>query len=315
MDSISDLSFFVQLVQQGSLTALARELGVTPPAVTIRLARMEARLGVRLLNRTTRRLSVTQEGELYLSNGSRLLNELEELDRMVSSSRAVPKGLLRVNATFGFGRRHIAPAVSAFARRYAEVEVQLTLTDRSINLADQAYDVGIWFGQLPDSRMVARKIAANRRFLCASSDYLAKAGSPATPRDLQNHACIVLRENDSAYGTWHLTRGRKQETVKVRGPLSSNDGETALIWALDGHGILMRSEWDVQSHLRSGALKLVLPDWSLPSADVYAVCGERMNLSAKVSALIDFLAQWFARATNDMEDAAGPAGISAGIWG
>jgi DNA-binding transcriptional LysR family regulator len=234
---------------------------------------------------------------------------------MVSSSRAVPKGLLRVNATFGFGRRHIAPAVSAFARRYAEVEVQLTLTDRSINLADQAYDVGIWFGQLPDSRMVARKIAANRRFLCASPDYLAKAGTPATPRDLQSHACIVLRENDSAYGTWHLTRGRKQETVKVRGPLSSNDGETALIWALDGHGILMRSEWDAQSHLRSGALKLVLPDWSLPSADVYAVYGERMNLSAKVSALIDFLAQWFARPSNDEEDAAGPAGLSAGIWG
>jgi DNA-binding transcriptional LysR family regulator len=315
MDSISDLSFFVQLVQQGSLTALARELGVTPPAVTIRLARMEARLGVRLLNRTTRRLSVTQEGELYLSNGTRLLAELEELDRMVSSSRAIPKGLLRVNATFGFGRRHIAPAVSAFARRYAEVEVQLTLTDRSINLADQAYDVGIWFGQLPDSRMVARKIASNHRFLCASPDYLEKAGTPQTPRDLQSHACIVLRENDSAYGTWHLTRGRKQETVKVRGSLSSNDGETALIWALDGHGILMRSEWDVQAHLRSGALQLVLPDWSLPSADVYAVYGERMNLSAKVSALIDFLAEWFAQGADEGPTDTPPSGTPLGIWG
>ena len=314
MDSISDLAFFVQLVKQGSLSALARELGVTPPAISVRLARMETRLGVRLLNRTTRRLSVTQEGELYLSNGTRLLVELEELDRMVSSSRAIPKGLLRVNATFGFGRRHIAPAVSAFARRYAEVDVQLTLTDRSINLADQAYDVGIWFGQLPDSRMVARKIAANRRFLCASPEYLEKAGVPATPRDLQSHQCIVLRENDAAYGTWHLSRGRKQETVKVRGSLSSNDGETALIWALAGHGVLMRSEWDVQAHLRSGALQMVLPDWSLPSADVYAVYGERMNLSAKVSALIDFLVDWFAQVADKPPVEGAPLASARGTW-
>ncbi|HEY4350203.1 MAG TPA: LysR family transcriptional regulator [Paraburkholderia sp.] len=295
MDSISDLAFFVQLVKHGSLSALARELGVTPPAVTARLARIETRLGVRLLNRTTRRISVTQEGELYLSHGARLLVDLEELDRMVSSARAIPKGLLRVNATFGFGRRHIAPAVSAFVRRYAEVEVQLTLTDRSINLAEQAYDVGIWFGQVPDSRLVARKIAPNRRFLCASPEYLEKAGMPATPRDLHSHQCIVLRENDAAYGTWHLSRGRKQETIKVRGALSSNDGETALLWALDGHGVLMRSEWDVQAHLRSGTLRIALPDWSLPSADIYAVYGERMNVSAKVVAFVDFLADWFAR--------------------
>jgi DNA-binding transcriptional LysR family regulator len=257
---------------------------------------MEARLGVRLLNRTTRRISVTQEGELYLSHGARLLLEFEELDRMVSSARAVPKGLLRVNATFGFGRRYIAPAVSAFARRYAEVEVQLTLTDRSIRLADEAYDVGIWFGDVPDSRLVARKIAPNRRFLCASPDYLERAGVPMAPRDLHGHQCIVLRENDAAYGTWHLSRGRKQETIKVRGALSSNDGETALVWALDGHGVLMRSEWDVDPYLRSGALQIVLPDWTLPAADVHAVYGERLNVSAKVVAFVDFLAEWFGHA-------------------
>jgi LysR family transcriptional regulator, transcriptional activator for dmlA len=302
VDSISDLAFFVQLVKHGSLSALARELGVTPPAVTARLARMETRLGVRLLNRTTRRISVTQEGELYLSHGARLLLEFEELDRMVSSARAVPKGLLRVNATFGFGRRHIAPAVSEFARRYAEVEVQLTLTDRSIRLADEAYDVGIWFGDVPDSRLVARRIAPNRRFLCASPTYLARAGVPATPRDLHGHQCIVLRENDAAYGTWHLRRGRKDETIKVRGALSSNDGETALVWALDGHGVLMRSEWDVYTHLRSGALQLVLPEWSLPGADVHAVYGERLNVSAKVVAFVDFLVEWFGHAVDQMEE-------------
>jgi LysR family transcriptional activator of dmlA len=297
MDSVSDLSFFVQLVRHGSLSALARDLGVTPPAVTTRLARIEQRLGVRLLNRTTRRLSVTQEGEMYLASGAQLLAELEDLERSVSSRRAVPRGLLRVNATFGFGRRHIAPVISAFAGEFTEVEVQLTLTDRAMKLTDEAYDVGIAFGPPPDSRLVARKIAPNRRFLCAAPRYLEQIGMPATPRDLQRFQCIVLRESDAAFGTWHLHRGRKQETVKVRGALSTNDGETALSWALDGHGILMRSEWDVHAYLQSGALKLVLPEWSLPSADVYAVYGERLTLSAKVSAFVDYLAEWFAQGT------------------
>ncbi|TDY37029.1 LysR substrate binding domain-containing protein [Paraburkholderia rhizosphaerae] len=119
---------------------------------------------------------------------------------------------------------------------------------------------------------------------------------PAAPRDLHGHLCIVLRENDVAYGTWHLSCGRKQETIKVRGALSSNDGETALVWALDGHGVLMRSEWDVYPHLRSGALEIVLPEWSLPGADVHAVHGERLNASAKVVAFVDFLAEWFGHA-------------------
>jgi LysR family transcriptional activator of dmlA len=296
MDTISDLAFFVQLVKCSSLTALARDMGITPPAVSTRLAQMEKRLGVRLLNRTTRRLSTTAEGDLYLSRGSRLLAELEELDQMVSNSRAIPKGLLRASASFGFGRRHIAPAVSEFVEQCPEVQVQLTLTDRAVKLMDEAFDVGIFFGTPPDSRVVARKIASNQRFLCAAPSYIASRGTPATPRDLQKHECIVLRESDAAYGTWHLRRGHRHETVKVRGALSSNDGETALGWALDGHGIVMRSEWDVHPHLLSGALQLVLPNWALPDADIFAVYPERANLSAKVTAFIDFLVAWFARA-------------------
>ncbi|CAJ0680592.1 LysR family transcriptional regulator [Ralstonia mannitolilytica] len=295
MDRVSDLEFFTRLVRQGSLAALARELGVTPPAVTARLAQLEKRLGVRLLNRTTRRLSVTHEGEIYLATGARLLEELEALEQAVSSSRGTPKGLLRVNATFGFGRRHIAPAIVEFARRYPEVEVQLELTDRSVNLADKAFDIGIWFGTVPDSRMVARKLVSNRRLLCASPGYLARAGVPQVPRDLQSHACIVLRESDAAYGTWYLTRGSKHETVKVRGPLSTNDGETGVLWALAGYGILMRSEWDIHAQVRDGRLVPVLTDWTLPVADVFAVYPERANLSAKVSAFIDFLSEWFQR--------------------
>ena len=295
MDRVSDLEFFTQLVKQGSLAALARELGVTPPAITARLAQLEKRLGVRLLNRTTRRLSVTHEGEIYLATGARLLEELQELEQTVSSSRGTPKGLLRINATFGFGRRHVAPAIVEFARRYPEVEVQLELTDRSVNLTDKAFDIGIWFGTVPDSRMVARKIVSNKRMLCASPDYLRRAGIPQVPRDLQSHQCIVLRESDAAYGTWYLTRGSRQETIKVRGVLSTNDGETGVLWALAGYGILMRSEWDIHEHVRAGRLVPVLADWALPVADIFAVYPERANLSAKVSAFIDFLTEWFGK--------------------
>jgi LysR family transcriptional activator of dmlA len=289
MDAVSDLEFFVKLVKHGSLSALARDIGVTPPAVSARLAQMERRLGVRLLNRTTRRLSMTHEGEQYLTTGSKLLSALQELDRTISSSRATPKGLLRVNATFGFGRRHIAPAIAAFHRQYPDVEVQLELTDRPLNLAETAFDVGVRFGEIPDSRLIARKVATNRRMVCASPIYVRAKGEPVTPRDLQRHQCIVLRENDTAYGTWHFSKGKRHETVKVHGVLSSNDGEATLVWALDGQGILMRSEWDATTYLQSGRLKQLLPDWSLPPADIYAVYPERLNLTAKVTAFVEFL--------------------------
>jgi DNA-binding transcriptional LysR family regulator len=294
MDAVSDLAFFALLIKQGSLAAVARELGVTPPVVTKRLAALEQRLGVRLLNRTTRRMSVTHEGEVYLSNGARILADIEELEMKVVSSRAEPKGLLRVNASFGFGRRHIAPAVAAFARRHPEVEVQLQMTERPMNLVDAAYDVGIRIGELPDARITARKIASNRRLLCASPLYLDKAAAPLTPNDLQRRDCIVIREDEAAYGVWQLNNGRRQETVKVRGTLSTNDGETALAWALEGYGILMRSQWDAAPYLRSGRLVPVLEEWSLPAADIFAVYPQRLNLSAKVGAFVDFLAQRFA---------------------
>ncbi|SAK80886.1 LysR family transcriptional regulator [Caballeronia calidae] len=296
MNSIADLEFFARLVTQGSLSALARDLGVTPPAVSARLSQLEKRLGVKLLNRTTRRLAMTQEGELYLGTGSRLLEQVQELERMVSSSRDLPRGLLKVNATFGFGRRQIAPALSAFRRAYPEVEVQLDLTDRPMNLAEFAFDVGIRFGELPDMRVVGRKIAANRRFVCASPAYLKAHGTPKEPDDLRGHHCIVLRENDTAYGTWHFTKGKRHETVKVHGTMSSNDGEATLRWALDGHGVLVRSEWDAEPFIDTGALKRVLADWSMPPADIYAIYPERLNLSAKVRVFVEFLEQYLKRA-------------------
>jgi DNA-binding transcriptional LysR family regulator len=293
MDAFSDLAFFSVVVKHGTLAAAAQQIGVSPPAVSKRLAALERRLGVRLLHRTTRRLGLTPEGETYLVEGQRVLAELEALERTVAGARAAPKGLLRVNATLGFGRKHIAPRLSRFVRRFPDVEVQLHLSDRPINLVEQGFDLQIRFGELPDARLTARLLAHNRRMLCASPNYLRRAGAPASPRDLARHACLFIRESDETFGTWHLRSGARTETVKVRGPLASNDGECVLGWALDGHGILMRSLWEAAPILRSGKLRPVLSDWSLPPADIYAVFPTRSHLSAKTRALVDFLLDAF----------------------
>ncbi|MEX8495384.1 LysR family transcriptional regulator [Sphaerotilus sp.] len=292
MNGDLELGFFCLLVKQGSLAATARELNLTPPAVSRRLALLEERLGVRLLNRTTRRISLTSEGEVYFVHAQRILGDIIDMERLVSSSRDAPRGLLRVNAPLGFGRSYIGPAVSAFTKTYPAVEVQLHLTDRPISLPDESIDVSIHFGEMPDSRLVARKIASNRRMLVASPSYLQTEGIPTHPHDLTQHRCIVLRQNSGAYGNWRLNQGERAETIKVHGKLSTNDGEVALNWALDGHGILMRAEWDVAKYLRSGRLQQVLADYATPPADIHAVFTERLNLSAKVTCFVDHLREY-----------------------
>lgn len=293
MSAPSDLNFFSTLVKTGSLSATARDFDVTPSAASKWLSQLEQRLGVRLVNRTTRRIALTSEGEVYLAEGRRILAEIDELEQTVASTRAAPKGLLKVNATLGFGRSYIAPAVSRFAREYPDLEVQLLLTDRPLNLAEEAIDIGIRFGEPPDSRVVARKIANNRRRIFAAPDYLKRHGRPLLPNDLARHNCLILRQDDTAFGLWRFTRGRQSQTVKVRGSMSSNDGEVVLNWALDGHGILMRAEWDATRFLRNGRLEVILEDFELPPADIYAVYPQKHNLAAKVRVFIDFLIQNF----------------------
>ncbi|MFY2988639.1 LysR substrate-binding domain-containing protein, partial [Achromobacter xylosoxidans] len=277
-----------------NLSTVARQLDLTPPATTKRLAQLEARLGVRLVNRTTRSISLTPEGETYLHYATRILADVREMEEVVSSSGSVPKGLLRINATLGFGRTAIAPIVSEFALHHPQVEVQLDVTDRPIDLVESGVDLGIRFGALPDQRLVARRVLSNRRFLCAAPRYLARHGTPASLRDLADHQCIIHRQNEDAYGVWRFTRDGRAETVKVHGALSSNDGDIVLNWALDGHGILVRSEWDLAKYLESGRLRVVLPEFILPSADLFVYYPSKRDLSARTRAFIDFLMARFA---------------------
>ena len=290
----ADLGFFSTLASAGSLSAAARELGVTTPAVSKHLAQMESRLGVALVTRTTRRMSLTPEGELYLENARRILGEIDGMAELLGVSKGVPKGLLRVNATLGFGRSHVAPLISRFVRKHPEVEVQLQLSVNPPPLTEDAFDVCIRFGAPPDTRVIARHIAPNRRLLCAAPAYLAKRGIPKVPNDLTKHNCIGIRQGEEAYGVWRLTNGRARsahtEAVKIRGNLTTNDGEIAVNWALDGHGILMRAEWDIERYLRNGRLVHVLPQFHTPDADIHAVYPQRHQLAARVRAFVDYVA-------------------------
>ena len=291
------MAFFSLLARCGSFSGAARELDVTTPAVSKRLAQMEARLGVQLLHRTTRRIGLTPEGEVYLAHARRILADIDDMERLVSSAMAAPKGLLRVNATLGFGRSHVAPLISRFVKLHPEVQVQLQLSVNPPPLGEDAFDVCVRFGEPPDTRVVARKIAPNRRLLCATPAYLAKHGMPKVPHDLTHHNCIGIRQGDEAYGIWRLSSGKRTETVKVRGNLSTSDGEIAVNWALDGHGIVMRAEWDIARYLRSGRLRQVLQHYQMPPADIHAVYPQRHQLSARVRTFVDFLASHFEKSS------------------
>ena len=296
----TDLGFFATLAASPSLSAAARELGISTAAVSRHLAQIEARLGVLLVNRTSRRMGLTPEGEVFLEHARRILGEIDDLDQLLADARGTPKGLLRVNATLGFGRLHVAPVTSRYVASHPGVDVQLQLSVSPPPVTDDLYDVCVRFGEPADGRVIARRLAGNRRLLCASPRYLAAHGVPQTPDDLRRCNCITIRQGDDAYGTWRLSDARApstgEETVKVRGNLTTNDGEIAVHWALDGHGILLRAEWDIARYLQSGRLVQVLPDYRTPDADIYCVYPRRHQLSQRVRTFVDFLAHAFATA-------------------
>jgi len=298
----TDLSFFLVLAAAGSLSAAARELGVTPAAVSKHLSQMESRAGVPLVNRTTRRMMLTPDGEVYLEHARRIQSEIDALGELLGNSQQTPKGLLRVNATLGFGRSHVAPAISRFVSLYPEVSVQLQLSVTPPPLTDDVFDVCIRFGEPPDTRVFARRLAANKRILCAAPSYLASRGAPSTAHELMGHNCISVRQGDEAYGVWRLTSvkssAKETEAIRVHGNLTTNDGEIAVRWALEGHGILMRAQWDIKHHLANGSLVQVLPDYETPNADIFAVYSQRHQMSARIRTFVDCIASDFALISN-----------------
>lgn len=286
----SDFAFFRLLARSASLTDAARSLSMTPSAVSRRLGAIETRLGVQLVLRNTRSMRLTPEGERYLEAAEAILAETERLEADIASR---PLGRLRICASFGFGRTHIAPVVADFARANPDVRVDLTLTDRPVSIIEEGFDVGIHLGVPHDSRLRARKLLANDRILCASPAYLETHGRPLLPSDLARHRLIEIAEDENTVGRWTLTHRKTKKVVNLAAVpvLRSNSGSAALDWCLAGLGIVLRSRWHAAAPLADGRLEEVLPDWHMP-ADVYAYFAAKKP-SAQLRAFLDALAERF----------------------
>lgn len=286
----SDFAFFRLLARSASLTDAARSLSMTPSAVSRRLGAIETRLGVQLVLRNTRSMRLTPEGERYLEAAEAILAETERLEADIASR---PLGRLRICASFGFGRTHIAPVVADFARANPDVRVDLTLTDRPVSIIEEGFDVGIHLGVPHDSRLRARKLLANDRILCASPAYLETHGRPLLPSDLARHRLIEIAEDENTVGRWTLTHRKTKRVVNLAAVpvLRSNSGSAALDWCLAGLGIVLRSRWHAAAPLADGRLEEVLPDWHMP-ADVYAYFAAKKP-SAQLRAFLDAMALRF----------------------
>jgi LysR family transcriptional activator of dmlA len=275
-----DLRVFTVVARKSSFAAAAAELGVSAAYVTKRIRILEETLSTKLLHRTTRRVVVTEEGERVYHWAQRVLDDIDHLLQEVSVTRRVPRGLLRVSSSFGFGRNLVAPAISQLVERFPTLDVRV--------------------GDEIAPHLIARRLASNHRVLCAAPAYLARRGAPRTLADLSNHDCLVIKERDHPFGVWKLDAGGAEQTVKVTGPLSTNNGEIAVRWAVDGRGIVLRSMWDVGPLLRTGQLAQILPD-HVQEANVWAVYPSRLSTSAKVRVCVEFLEDHFRR-------------IGPGIW-
>ena len=294
---LQDMDLFVRAVAAGSLSAAGRELGLSPAVASKRLARLEAQLGARLLQRSSRRLSLTEGGALYLERCQAILADVAEAEDLLGGDDARVRGTLRVSATSALGRRWVGPAVAAFAAGHPEVSVHLSLTDRVVDVIESGIDCAVRVGPLAGDRLVARTLAANRRVVCATPKYLKAHGTPATPSDLAQHACLVLTAGAAPHADWRFRPPRGAATqVRVRGRLASDNGQQVHDWLLAGHGLARRSIWDVADELASGRLVEVLRDWSDEDAPISAVYASRRHLPRRTRLFIDALAAHFARA-------------------
>lgn len=291
---LEDLRLFCVVARNRSFAATARELGLSKAVVSKRIALLEAAIMEQLFHRTTRSVQLTAQGEIVHLWAQRILEDVDLMGEAISREKAAPSGLLRICSSTGFGRNRLAPALSELARRFPQLEIQVELFDRPVDLVDEGFQLDIRIGAVREGNVIKRQIARNRRVLCASPAYLERCGTPQSLADLQDHRCIPIRERDQDFGHWELAGPEGPVAIKVSGPLSANNGEIVRQWAIDGHGIILRSTWDVSREIESGVLVPVLPEY-FQQADVWAVYPSRLSVSAKVKVCVEFLEQWFAQ--------------------
>ena len=300
MDKLKQLETFVAVATRGSLIGAARAEGVAPAVIGRRLDALESRLGVKLLVRTTRRITLTHEGSAFLEDCQRLLMDLANAEASVSEGGVKASGHLRITAPAGFGRRHVAPLVPRFRERHPEVTISLNLSDRVVDVASEGYDCAVRVGDLPDSSLVSLRLADNRRMCVATPRYLKLNGTPQTPADLVRFDCLTLSSNASQTRGWAFASPQDNgelQTIHLRpgGPLDCSDGQVLHEWCLAGYGIAWRSRWEVEADVRAGRLVAVLESHAAPANGIYVVFAQRKHMALRLRLWIDFLKTEFAR--------------------
>lgn len=292
MDAFKQVETFVSVATRGSLSAAARALGVTPAVIGRRLDALEQRLGVKLVLRTTRSISLTFEGSAFLEDCQRILNDLANAEASVSLGGIKASGHLRVSAPAGFGRLHVAPLLRGFLEANPDVSCALDLSDRLVDLLNENIDCAIRIGELSDSSLVSIRLAENRRVVVASPEFLARHGAPSVPEDLAAFNCLSLGQQRG----WMFVNDKGETiTLKVSGRLECNDGAVLHEWALAGYGLAWRSLWEVEADLRAGRLVSVLDDFAAPNMGIYAVFPQRKHLALRVRLFIDHLKNHYSR--------------------
>jgi DNA-binding transcriptional LysR family regulator len=291
MQTCGEMSVFVRVVDAGGFSAAARNLNLTPSAVSKLITRLEDRLDVRLLNRTTRHLSMTEEGEAFYHRATAILHDIEEAENEVTRSRAVPHGLLRITCATGFGNYQVVRVLPEFMERYPAVRLDFRLSDSMVDLIEEGMDVGIRHGRIPTSSLIVRQLVIDQRRIVASPSYLARHGIPRTPEDLLDHNCLNWGHSQRHLNRWPFDGGK---AIHVRGNTEINNGETLYRLAIEGMGLVRMAAFVAGAATKQGRLTAVLEDYTrMDSLPIYAVYPHRRHLSSRVRAFVDFLVEKF----------------------
>jgi LysR family transcriptional activator of dmlA len=285
---LDDLRVFCLAARKASFAAAAMELGTSPAFVSKRIAILEKALGVALFHRAARRVTVTDDGERVYASAQQIFEGVEHMGETVAGGRLDPRGALRVTTSFRLGRKHIAPALSLLAQRYPALDITLDVVDRRVDLISENIDLDVRVDEVTEPHLVAHRLAESTRILCAAPAYLERRGIPTGIAELSQHDCLVLRDRNQTFGVWRLSGPNGVEKIKVTGRLSSNNAEIVREWAIDGHGILLPTRWDVHDDLIAGRLIPILPAYWQP-ADIWAASTVRLSHSAKVRVCVRFL--------------------------
>ncbi|TDP73190.1 LysR family transcriptional regulator [Roseateles toxinivorans] len=289
MDRLKQMESFTLVATKGSLTAAAQAEGVAPAVIGRRIDGLEERLGVKLLVRTTRKISLTHEGSAFLEDCQRLLGDLANAEASVSAGGLKASGYVRITAPAGFGRRHVAPLIPKFLAQHPDVHLSLNLSDRVIDIVNEGFDCAVRVGDLPDSSLVSLRLADNRRLCVAAPSYLKRAGVPAHPSELSRHECLTLSSDASQTRGWAFTVEGQLTHLRPSGRLDCSDGQVLHDWCVAGLGLAWRSTWEVEADIAAGRLQPVLDDFAAPPNGIYAVFPQRKHLALRVRLWIDFL--------------------------